>query len=96
MKLMFHERTRLAQKYSYIKHHNTQHNDTITDNTESMVTKRPLFQGHVLFLTPKFPSARFFNLYRFPGFGHFLFLNTFENYNGTKKQKKSIFETIHN
>jgi len=36
------------------------HNDTVNDNPEPMVTKRPLFQGHVLFLTPKFPSGRFF------------------------------------
>lgn len=60
IKLIFHEWTRLAQQYSYIKYHNTKHNDSITDNTESMATKRPLFQGHVLFVAPKFPSGRFF------------------------------------
>lgn len=60
IKLIFHEWTRLAQQYSYIKHHNTKHNDSITDNTKSMFTKRRLSQGHVLFSTPKFPSGRFF------------------------------------
>ena len=44
------------------------------------------------FWRQNFRPRGFFNLYRFPGFGHFLFVNTFENYNGTKKQKKSILK----
>lgn len=90
IKLIFHEWTHLAQKYSYIKHHNTKHyNDTITDNTETSSFSRtcPLFDVRAVFLI-----GIDFRVWVF-----FLFPNTFANYNVTKKtQFLKEYIIIHN